>query len=183
MRLLRRPTLLTAKLFAQLYEEYLGAVFNYCLFRVGDRQLAEDLTAETFEQLWRDRSQYDPEQANLTTWLFALARHRIIDRQRQQGRVTLVTLEADDGQYIDAAPLPEEQAARNERLAKLQKLVQELPAEHKELIALKFGAGLTNRRIAELLGKGESAVGSALYRIMQKLREQWEEVNVQTQER
>lgn len=180
MRLLRRPTLLTAKLFAQLYEEYLGAVFNYCLFRVGDRQLAEDLTAETFEQLWRDRSQYDPEQANLTTWLFALARHRIIDRQRQQGRVTLVTLEADDGQYIDAAPLPEAQAARNERLAYLRELVQQLPDEHRELIALKFGAGLTNRRIAELLNKSESAVGSALFRIIQKLREQWEKEHVQT---
>lgn len=182
MRLRRRPTMLTAELFTQLYEEYLGAVFNYCLFRVGDQQIAEDMTAETFEQLWRDRHQYDPEQASLTTWLFALARHRVIDRQRQQGRVTLVALDGNDGAYADTAALPEEQVTADERLTYLRELVHQLPNEHRELIALKFGAGLTNRRIAELLNKKESAVGSALYRIMQKLREQWEKENVQTQE-
>jgi RNA polymerase sigma-70 factor, ECF subfamily len=180
MRLWRRPTALTSEQFTQLYEERLDAVFNYCYFRVGERQRAEDLTAEIFEQVWRDRDRYDPERASPATWLFAIARHRIVDAQRRWGRAPLVDL---DGDQPDGAPLPEEQVARNERRWRLQAHIRALADEQQELVALKFGAGLTNRRIGELLGKSESAVGSALHRVMQKLRKQWEDENVRVEER
>jgi RNA polymerase sigma-70 factor (ECF subfamily) len=173
----RQPDKPRAEVFTQLYEEHLGAVFNYCLFRVGDRQLAEDLAAETFEQAWRDRHRYDPERASFTTWLFAIARHRIVDKQRKLGQRTLIPL---DGQHQDETPLPDEQVEQEAQLARLRRHVRQLPDEHQELIALKFAAGLTNRRIAELLNKSESAIGSAIYRIMQKLRQQWEEDNVRS---
>lgn len=166
----RQPDTLTAETFTQLYEEHLDAVFNYCLYQVGDRQLAEDLTANIFEQAWRDRHRYDPERANVSTWLYAIARHRVIDEQRRQGRRVLVSL---DQQHEDGTPLPEEQVARAERLVQLRNLVQALPEEQQELIALKFGAGLTNRSIADLLNRSETAIGSAIYRVMQKLRERW----------
>jgi RNA polymerase sigma-70 factor (ECF subfamily) len=171
----RRLNTLTDDEFAQLYGQHLDAVFSYCLFRVADRQLAEDLTADTFEQAWRDRRRHNPEQAGFTTWLFAIARHRIIDNQRKQGRRRLLSL---DGQHRDKTPLPEEQVTRAVQFGRLHDLIQTLPDEHQELIALKFGAGLSNRHIAELLNKTESAIGSAIYRIMQKLRQQWEVENV-----
>lgn len=171
----RRLNTLTDDEFARLYEQHLDAVFSYCLFRVADRQLAEDLAADTFEQAWRDRRRYNSKQAGFTTWLFAIARHRIIDNQRKQGRRTHLAL---DGQHRDETLLPEEQVTREAQFAYLRDLIQTLPDEHQELIALKFGAGLSNRRIAELLNKNESAIGSAIYRIMQKLRQQWEVENV-----
>ncbi len=171
----RRSNRLTDDEFTRFYEEHLDAVFNYCLFHIGDRQLAEDLTADAFERAWRFRRRYDPEKASFTTWLFALARHRLIDKQRQIGQRTLVTL---DGQPEDRMLLPEETVVREVRFARLRELVRALPDEHQELIALKFGAGLSNRRIAALLNKNESAVGSTIYRIMQKLRQQWEVENV-----
>lgn len=166
----RQPDTLTAETFSQLYAEHLDAVFNYCLYRIGDRQLAEDLTANIFEQVWRDRHRYDAERASLVTWLYAIARHRVIDEQRRQGQQGLVPL---DQAHEDKAPLPEEQVARAERLLRLRNLVQALPDEQQELIALKFGAELTNRSIAELLNRSETAVGSAIYRVMEKLRERW----------
>lgn len=171
----RKLNTLTDDEFAHLYEQHLNAVFSYCLFRAADRQLAEDLAADTFEQAWRDRHRYNPELAGFTTWLFAIARYRIIDNQRKQGRRTHLSL---DGQYMDETPLPEEQVTREGQFACLRDLIQMLPAEHQELIALKFGAGLSNRCIAELLSKNESAIGSSIYRIMKKLRQQWEVENV-----
>jgi RNA polymerase sigma-70 factor (ECF subfamily) len=168
----RRLNILTDDDFARLYEAHLDAVLSYCLFRVADRPLAEDLTADTFEQAWRDRRRYNPDRAGFTTWLFAIARHRIIDCQRKQGRQMLLSL---DGQHEDETPLPEAQVAQEARFARLYNLLQTLPDEQQELVALKFGAGLNNRRIAELLNKNESAVGSAVHRIIQKLRQQWEE--------
>jgi len=171
----RRLNTLTDKEFVRLHEQYLHAVFSYCLFRVADRQLAEDLTADTFEQAWRDRRRYNSDKASFTTWLFAIARHRIIDNQRKQGRRTHLSL---DDQHKDETPLPEEQVTREWQITYLRDLIQTLPDEHQELIALKFGAGLSNRHIAKLLNKNESAIGSALYRIMHKLRQQLEVENV-----
>lgn len=165
---------LTDNEFAKLYEKHLDAIFSYCFFRVGDRQLAEDVTADTFEQAWRDRRRYNPEQASFTTWLFAIARHRIIDDQRKQGRRTVISM---NGRHSDEMPLPEEQVARKAQFTHLYNIVRMLPDEHQELIALKFGAGLSNRRIGELLNKNESAVGSTVYRIMQKLRQHLEVEN------
>lgn len=164
----QKMPVLTAGDFARLYEEYVDAVFNYCLFRVGDRNLAEDLTADTFERAWRARGRYQPDRAAFSTWLFTIARRVVIDRQRQNARRVLSPLST---QQRDENPSPEAQVEQNERRHTLYHLVRALPAHEQELIALKFGVGMTNRQMAQLLDKSESAVGSAIHRVIQKLRQ------------
>ncbi|MFN8457003.1 MAG: sigma factor [Anaerolineae bacterium] len=68
-----------AEVFADLYRAHTYAVFNYCLFRVNDAAVAEDLTADTFERAWRARNSYRPDQANFNTWLFTICRHVVTD--------------------------------------------------------------------------------------------------------
>jgi RNA polymerase sigma-70 factor (ECF subfamily) len=165
---------LEAEAFADLYRAHTYAVFNYCLFRVGDRATAEDLTADAFERAWRSRSRYRPDRAAFTTWLFTIARHAVTDWQRRRARRPLLNLNPEQP---GEAPLPESQFEESEQQGHLRRLVGALAADERELIALKFGAGMTNRQIAELLGKSESAVGSAVYRVMQKLRARLNEQN------
>jgi RNA polymerase sigma-70 factor (ECF subfamily) len=155
--------------FKKLYEEHLAAVYNFCLFQVRDQSLAEDLTADTFERAWRSRHNFDPSKAAFTTWLFAIARNRVADRRRWQANNDYVEL---NGAHRDDSPLPEEIAARSEKTERLNELVAGLTADQQELIALKFGAGLTNRVIAGLLNKSETAVGSTLHRALEKIRQQ-----------
>lgn len=162
---------LDAEAFADLYELHTGAVFNYCLFRIGDRAVAEDLAADTFERAWCARQRYNPKRADFTTWLFTIARRVVIDWQRRVARRPSVGL---DARRADDAPTPEAQTEAAERQLRLVQLVRALDPREQELIALKFGAGMTNRRIAQLLGKSETAIGTALYRVMQKLRDRWE---------
>ena len=81
-----RPTESQEDAFAQLYQEHIDAVFNYCLYRVGDVMVAEDLTADIFERAWRARRRYNPRRAKFSTWLFTIARRRVIDWHRRQGR-------------------------------------------------------------------------------------------------
>jgi RNA polymerase sigma-70 factor (ECF subfamily) len=161
--------------FKKLYEEHLTAVFNFCLYRVGDYALAEDMTADTVERAWRNRQRFDSSKATFTTWLFAIARNRVTDRQRWRGRHTFVEL---NGRQPDDGPLPEETAARSEKTQQLNQLIRALSVEQQELIALKFGAGLTNRAIADLLDKSETAVGSALHRALGKIRELLTETDI-----
>ncbi len=166
---------LDAETFADLYRTQTYSVFNYCLFRVSDRAVAEDLTADTFERAWRARSRYRPDRAEFTTWLFSIARHAVTDWQRRRARRPLINLNPE--QPSDAPSL-EAQFEDSEQQSRLRWLVQALAADEQELIALKFGAGMTNRQIAEVLGKSETAVGSAVYRVMQKLRAQWDQPSV-----
>ncbi len=161
-----------AEAFARLYDEHVAALFNYCLYRVGDQAVAEDLTADVFERAWRARRRYDPNRASFATWLFTIARRRVIDWQRRQGRRPTVDL---DETLASPRPGPASSTQQAEEWRQLHRLIRSLPEESQELIALKFGAGMTNRRIAEVVGKSETAVGSALYRLVRKLRRQWEE--------
>jgi RNA polymerase sigma-70 factor, ECF subfamily len=102
--------------------------------------------------------------------LFTIARHTMIDWQRRRARRPLVQL---DHQQPSDAPLLEVQFEETELQSHLRRLIQALEADEQELIALKFGAGMTNREIAQVLAKSETAIGSSIYRVMQKLRAQW----------
>ena len=90
--------------FAHLYQEHVYAVFNYCLYRVGDAVVAEDLTADIFERAWRARRRYNPRQAKFVTWIFTIARRRVIDWQRRRGRRRTVGL---DEQLPSTQPGPD----------------------------------------------------------------------------
>lgn len=167
----RAPIRLDVEAFADLYRTHTYAVFNYCLFRVSDRAVAEDLTADTFERAWRARNRYRPDRAEFTTWLFGIARHAVTDWQRRRARRPVVPL---NQQQPADAPSPEAQFEESEQQIHLRSLLGTLAADEQELVALKFGAGMTNRQIAQVLGKSESAVGSAIYRVIQKLRARWD---------
>jgi RNA polymerase sigma-70 factor (ECF subfamily) len=160
--------------FADAYQLHLYAVFNYCLFRVQDREVAEDLAADTFERAWQNRHRYNPNRAAFQTWLLTIARNIIIDWQRSQSRRPLVRL---TDQQPSSAPLLDIHFEESDLHSRLRQLVRTLEAQEQELIALKFGAGLNNREIAKIIDKSETAVGSSLHRAMQKLRMQWKELN------
>ena len=68
----------------------------------------------------------------------------------------------------------EETAQRHADIAVLAKLLAQLAERERELVALKYGADLTNRTIASISGLSESNVSTILHRVMQQLREQWE---------
>ncbi len=168
---LARPAALDADAFAELYRAQINPVLNYCLFRVGNRLVAEDLTADAFERAWRARRRYRPERAAFSTWLFAIAGRVVVDWQRRQRRRPVITL---DERFPDQSLTPEAEVEQMARRERLRQLVLALSEWERELVALKFGAGMTNRQIAVLLGKSETAVGSAVHRAVRKLRVQWE---------
>ena len=73
------------------------------------------------------------------------------------------------------ASTPESQTARQAELRRLGRLVADRPPRERELIALKYGAGATNRAIAKLTGLSESNVGTILHRTITALRAAWDE--------
>jgi RNA polymerase sigma-70 factor (ECF subfamily) len=153
-----------------IYTEQLPRVYNFFRYRVGDGQLAEDLTATTFEKAWRKRMNYRHNLGAFSTWLFTIARNVAIDHFRKNHK----ELPLDDA-HLDVDPFPvEEIIQRRYDFAHLSKLLAQLPARERELIACKYGAELDNRTIARLTHLSESNVGTILNRSVNKLRAAFE---------
>jgi RNA polymerase sigma-70 factor, ECF subfamily len=154
-----------------LYATEMPRVYNFFRYRVGDDALAEDLTSATFEKAWRGRARYNRDLAAFSTWLFTIARHVAIDYYRR--RRYELTLDDVRGQPDDVEErAPEAVATRHAEFAQLASLLAMLPERERELLALKYGAGLTNREIARITGLSESNVGTIVHRTVRGLREE-----------
>lgn len=158
-----------------IYDLYFSRIYNYAMYRLQDAQAADDVTAQVFERLLTRIGSYRPERGSFASWLFTIARNTINSHLRAQKVRQWVSLDAAEYQLTPSATL-EEITARDELLARLMGMIARMDERSRDLIALKFGAGLTNRRIAELTGLSESNVGVALYRAISHLRDQIEPV-------
>jgi RNA polymerase sigma-70 factor (ECF subfamily) len=148
------------------YKDYLPRVFNFFRFRVGNRTVAEDLTSATFEKAWRGRSHFRRDLSAFSTWLFTIARNMAIDHLRRREREVPLDIVPEQADPISV----EKTVQRNQDFLRLSSLLSQLPVRERELIAFKYGGGLTNREIARLTRLTESNVGVILYRVVEKLR-------------
>src|SRR5262245_17691665 len=153
----------------ELYAEQLPRVYNFFRYRVGDGAVAEDLTSVTFEKAWRARGRYRWDLGAFSTWLLTIARNVAIDHYRQARRHAPLEAAAS----VPGGESPEELAERRSDLDRLARLLERLEDRERELLALKYGAGLTNRAIAKLTGLTESNVGTIVHRAIRDLRAEW----------
>ena len=154
-----------------LYADQLPRVYNFFRFRVGDGAVAEDLTSRTFEKAWIARHRYSRDLSKFSTWLFTIARHVAVDHYR--ARRNDAPLEA--AAHVAGGESPEAISERRSDFDRLSRLMRALPERERELIALKYGAELTNRAIAKAMHLTESNVGTILHRTIQALRADWSE--------
>jgi RNA polymerase sigma-70 factor, ECF subfamily len=153
----------------RIYTEQLPRVFNYFRFRVRNQADVEDLTSRTFEKAWRARSRYRDDVAGIATWLFAIARNVAIDHLR----ASIEHLPIEDAAHATIEITPEVEIADWSDIARLNTLASALPDRERDLLAMKYGAALNNRAIAQLTGLSESNVGTILSRAVERLRERW----------
>jgi RNA polymerase sigma-70 factor (ECF subfamily) len=149
--------------FIRLYQGQLRRVFNYVRYRMGPED-AEDVTADIFARVWARRHSYDPRKGAPTTWLWAIARNAVTDRLRRR-RPVLVELSADLAEASD----PLAHIDREEEWQQVQAAMARLPVVDQEIIALRFGAGHTNRKIAVLVEMSEANVAQRLRRALRKM--------------
>jgi len=153
--------------FDALYRESRDDVYAYVASLLRDGPAAEEVTATAFERAYRKRGRFDPGRGERRAWLFGIARNAALDELRRRGRQAELSAEPGD---LAAAPAHESAEESARRLAVAAGLARLEPRE-RELIALKFFAGLANAEIAAVLGVSESNAGTKLHRAVTKLRE------------
>jgi RNA polymerase sigma-70 factor, ECF subfamily len=155
-----------AEPFEALYRRAFPRVYAYVASLLRDRSAAEEVTAQAFERAYRKRSTYRPGRGSAEAWLFGIARNAALDELRRLKRRATLDVDPEDV-YSDP---PEDHADAIVRRETVRAALAELEAHERELVALKFHAGLSNAEIASLLGLSESNVGTRLHRTMEKLR-------------
>ena len=153
--------------FDRLYRSSRDDVYAYVAGLLRDATAAEEVTAAAFERAYRKRNHFDPRRGEPRAWLFGIARNAALDELRRRGRQAELTAEPAD---VDSFG-PDDGAEHSERRLAVSTALERLQPGERELIALKFFAGLTNTEIAQVLGLSESNAGTKLHRAMTKLRE------------
>ena len=152
--------------FDELYRRDRDDVHAYVAGLLRDRSAAEDVTALAFERAYRRRRSFNPKRGTRRAWLFGIARNAALDELRRRRRqATLVAEPVDEG------GIPPAQGAEVAiRRAALRSALASLAPRERELVALKFFAGLTNHEIAGVIGISETNAGTRLHRVIGKLR-------------
>lgn len=153
--------------FERLYAEHAGGLFGFLAYRTGDRALAEDLLADTFERALRARRRFDPRRASAKTWVYSIALNLLRDHARRRAAEARALDRVPDPAPVPGAPL-DRVAARDE----LSRALVVLADEEREAIALRYGADLTVPEIAKLTGEKLTTVEGRVYRALRKLREE-----------
>ncbi|WP_414710880.1 sigma-70 family RNA polymerase sigma factor [Pseudonocardia sp.] len=154
--------------FGQLYDRYQEMVFRYVLFRVGDRQLAEDLTAETFLRALRRIQSVSYQGRDIGAWFVTIARNLVLDHVKS----SRYRLEQSTSEIADLSPStigPEQQVLDGTTHEELLRCVTKLNADQKECIALRFLQGLSVAETAKLMGRNEGAVKALQHRAVRRL--------------
>ncbi|HEY0392337.1 MAG TPA: sigma-70 family RNA polymerase sigma factor [Solirubrobacterales bacterium] len=149
--------------FDELYRSSRDDVYAYAAGLLRDRAAAEDVTATAFERAYRKRSRFDPNRGNRRAWLFGIARNAALDELRRRSRQAELASDPIDMTSLDAE--------RSEQRLALIDALGRLDGRERELVALKFFAGLANAEIAAVLNISESNAGTKLHRVVAKLRE------------
>jgi RNA polymerase sigma factor (sigma-70 family) len=159
----------TTARFDALYRETASDVFAYVMTLVRDRASAEDVTALTFERAYRRQSSFDARRGTQRSWLFGIARNAALDELRSRKRTTALLADPEDTSAASSAADNEDDDAAVRR-ATVRAALAQLDPRERELIALKFHAGLSNGEIAKVLGISAANAGTRVHRAVTRLR-------------
>jgi RNA polymerase sigma-70 factor, ECF subfamily len=153
--------------FASAYEDHVWQVYGFFAYRLSSREAAEDLTQLTFERGWRAWGRYDPQRAQVSTWLLTIARNLLIDQYRSTGAAPVTEPLHDAAeQRLPATELDPRLGVGPELAAALARLDQRA----REIVALRYGGDLNGPEIAQLTGLSLANVQQILSRSLRQLR-------------
>lgn len=164
--------------FERLYADHAQALFAFLRYRTGDPVLTEDLMAETFERALRAHGRFDRRRGSGRRWLCTIALNCLSDhaRRRKSERRALERVAVGVGVSSEEELEEIDEVADREldHVAERDQLIRSLPLlseAQREVIALRFGADLTNPEIAERTGESTTTIEGRVYRALRKLRE------------
>ncbi|MFY1696175.1 ECF subfamily RNA polymerase sigma factor, BldN family [Solwaraspora sp. WMMA2101] len=158
--------------FGLIYDRYVDTVFRFIYFRVGNRQLAEDLTSDTFLRALKRIGSFTWQGRDLGAWLVTIARNLVADHFKSgRYRLEVTTGDVMDAEREDRGPEGSPEAAVVDHITNVALLtaVKQLNPEQQECIVLRFLQGFSVAETARAMGKNEGAIKALQYRAVRAL--------------
>lgn len=156
----------------ELYDLYADRLYRYICGRVGDPDVAADLTTDLFvrviQRLGSFRLNRSRPAASFSAWLYQIAAHLAADYHRQQRRHPQEALDQQSSLAVSAAN-PERIVVQREAAQEVSRALEQLTEDQRLVIVAKFAENMDNADIAQWLGKSEGAVKSLQHRGLRTL--------------
>jgi RNA polymerase sigma-70 factor (ECF subfamily) len=153
--------------FGRIFDEYSGPIYRFVVSRVGRPSDAEDLTQTIFVKALEALPRYEARGVPFGGWLFKLARNAVIDHVRVHR--DQLTLEAAEDRPVNEAG-PEAVAVLRDELDAVARALTTLTEDQREVIELRFFAGLSAREAAYAMGRQEGTIRGLQFRAIAALR-------------
>lgn len=157
-----------ASAFGPLYDYYQPKIYRFVLIKVGRREEAEDLTHEVFLQAWQNIQNYKHRGFPFSSWLYRIARNRIIDHWREERSV--VNIDRVNPEYFAVPAVSAENTIQKIEIERVRLALQKLKPEYQDVIILRFVEDLPVKEIAAALEKSEGAVKLLQHRALKELK-------------
>lgn len=146
-----------AEAFGQLYDHYARGIFRFVYYRVGSRQLAEDLTSETFVRGLRSIQRFNWQGKDFGAWLTTIARNLIADHfKSSRSRLEIVSDTLPENTTVVSSPEQDVLSLISNEL--LYEAVNQLPKEQRDCVLMRFIQGLSIAQTAAALNRSEGAI-------------------------
>lgn len=164
--------------FAELYRFYLPRIHAFAYRRSGSRDVAEDVTAATFENALKNLHRFEPRGGGFGAWLFRIAANQLNDHHRRNGRAR-----GDRGQramshLITRVEQPDEEVLINESQTIVREALSKLTPRYQRALSLRYLSGLSNEEAAEAFGVSRSTMAVIVHRSLKSLKKHLEGVDV-----
>ncbi len=159
------------KKFSKIYDQYISRIYRFVFLRVNSRDIAQDLTSETFTRAWdKFKGNSGSEVKNWLGFLYQIARNLVTDFYREQGKVQIIS-----ASYVaDPAMGLEEKAFLSSEADQIKAALSKLGEEQQEVIIWRYLDGLSNKEIALILAKSEGTVRVIIHRALKEVRKNLE---------
>ncbi len=156
-----------------LYDKYGGAVYSLAMRMLSDSGAAQEVTQDTFFNVWRRASSYHSQRGKVTSWLFSIAHHRTIDELRRRRRDQSQVQHGVDltNKPSDGADDPVAYATAQYERSQLKDALHTLRVEQREVVVLAYFGGLTHSEIAKHLNQPLGTVKTRMRLGLRKMRE------------
>ncbi len=173
---LRRP-----EVFSRLYRQYYDDIFRYCVHRLFNRHIAEDVTSDVFFKAVEKIDSFNGTRIQFRNWLYKIATNCINDHLRRKVRREAAIKAVSETSTVktteDDCSIDDE---KNKRQRLLKQAIYELKPKYQTIITLRFFENLKLTEIAEILSSKEGTVRSRLARALKQLKKKlapiWKEV-------
>ncbi|MBI2845841.1 MAG: sigma-70 family RNA polymerase sigma factor [Chloroflexi bacterium] len=163
--LLRQAKEFNMDALARIYDFYHSKIYRYVYSRVGDRQIAEDLTGEVFMRMLEALRAKRGWQTSVAAWLYGIAHHLVVDYHRARHKEAKLFEEA----LMTSGETSRTRAEERLEAEQIRRAMGDLTPDQQQVLTLKFVEGMSNQEVAQVLGKTEGAVKSIQYRALATL--------------